>query len=212
MGSRVDLTGKRFGRLIVTGYAGPDKYKNATWKCVCDCGNISVAAGCRLRAMQTKSCGCLWKEINTGITLSQEGKQTRLYQIWNGMKQRCSNKKHCGYHNYGGRGVRVCAEWECFTSFYKWATDNGYRDGLSIDRIDGNGNYAPGNCRWIPFRLQGMKTSRIHLLEFNGEVKSMAEWSRISGIPYSVLIARINRHGWTTEKALTTPIKPKEAV
>jgi hypothetical protein len=144
--------------------------------------------------------------------MDENGKQMRLYQIWNGMKQRCSNKHHMGYHNYGGRGIMVCNEWGEYSNFQKWAINSGYENDLTIDRIDNEKDYAPSNCRWVPRSVQGMHTRRTRPIAFNGTAKTVAEWSRVTGIPYGTLSARLNRHGWPIEKAITTPIKSKEAI
>ena len=123
------------------------------------------------------------------------------------MKRRCNDETNSHYHIYGGKGIKVCEEWEeNFEAFYNWAMSNGYVKGLTIDRIDNDKNYCPENCRWATYLEQGNNTSRNHRLTFNNETHTMAEWARIIGINYSVLRSRINDSGWSVEKALTTPL------
>ena len=137
--------------------------------------------------------------------------ESKLYYILAVMKNRCLNPKAQYYHRYGGRGIRVCDEWmKDFQSFYDWAMANGYREGLSIDRIDNDGNYCPENCRWTTTMKQANNRSTNHLISHDGKTNTIAEWSRITGIPHGVISSRINRYGWECGKALTTPVKQKK--
>lgn len=112
------------------------------------------------------------------------------------------------YKDYGGRGITICDEWEnSFQAFFDWAMANGYRDDLTIDRIDVNGNYCPKNCRWITNQEQASNRRTCHNLTYNGETHNLKEWAKIIGINYSTLRARINIYNWTTEKALSTVSK-----
>lgn len=128
---------------------------------------------------------------------------TRLYHIWNGMKQRCSNPKVISYKYYGAKGVSVCPEWEDFIGFYEWAMANGYEEHLTIDRIDPNSNYEPSNCRWATMKEQLNNTSYNRLYSYNGETHNLMQWSEITGIHPNMLYKRLLR-GWHIEKALTT--------
>lgn len=133
-------------------------------------------------------------------------KHTRLYSIWNGIKIRCLNPNFIRYKDYGGRGITICDEWKNdFQAFYDWAMSNGYADNLTIDRIDNNGNYEPSNCRWVAMDVQANNSRHCRNIEFNGEVHSLSEWARITGIPRYTLNNRINQYGWSIEDALTRP-------
>lgn len=211
MSKLIDLTGQRFGRLVVIKRNGSDGNRNATWDCCCDCGNKTVVSGSELRRGRTKSCGCLVKELTSQINYKHGEAKTRLYYIWQGMKERtqAQNSKH--YKNYGGRGITVCDEWQNdFVAFETWALSNGYSDDLTIDRKDNNKGYSPHNCRWVNREVQGNNRRDNYLITHNKQTNTLSEWARIIGINKTTLINRINVYGWPIEKALTTPVKKRK--
>lgn len=198
MGKFIDLTGQRFEKLTVLSKAYSKKAKRGTrvyYNCVCDCGNKTVVAAANLRTGKVKSCGCIKAErLKNDYTKHGKSHKSRLYNIWVGMRQRCYNSKALAYKYYGGRGIAVCEEWRNdFLTFYNWAMANGYNDNLTIDRVNVNGNYEPLNCRWVNTEEQANNTRANHLITYNNETHTMAEWARIYNINYSTLRARVRR-------------------
>lgn len=155
----IDLTGKRFGRLVVVQRTENSKRGESNWFCKCDCGGTKIVKGNHLREGSTKSCGCLEKENRLEVNKKHGGRYERLYSVWLGIRKRCFNVNEPAYHNYGGRGITVCHEWNDYETFREWALKSGYdenapRGKCTLDRIDVNGNYEPSNCRWVDMKVQ----------------------------------------------------------
>lgn len=206
MGKLVDLTGRRFNKLTVIKRAGSQN-NNAMWLCKCDCGNEIRVISASLTSGNTKSCGCLQREIvkNVGRSNKKHGMfGTRIYTIWADMKKRCFDERDRAYKHYGARGISVCEDWYDFEKFYTWAINNGYRDDLTLDRKDVNGDYTPDNCKWSTWKEQQNNRRSSRMIDYNGETKTISQWANVIGIPYNTLYARIHLLGWDIEKALTT--------
>lgn len=203
MGKLIDLTGQRFGRLLVIGRAENELGGQPRWICQCDCGAKKTIRGSHLRQGLVKSCGCLNKELlqSRNIERGCDGRtSTRLYRIWINIKKRCHNN-HCpAYLQYGGRGISICGEWETFQAFQAWALTSGYTDGLTIDRIDNNKGYDPDNCRWANATIQANNRRSNRMIFYNGEVRTLAEWCKLLCLPYKTVWARL-KAGWDLDDA-----------
>ena len=197
--------GSKYGKLTIL-ESGRTVNKVKMSLCKCDCGTYTVVSNAHLVSGHTRSCGC----STIGIDVEKKKKRDErnkhpLYKAWGSMKRRCYNPNAQQYHNYGARGITVCDEWrKSYKSFQTWALDNGWGRGLSLDRINNDGNYEPSNCRWTDHVMQGRNRRTNMLLTYKGETKTVAEWSEITGLYYTTLIERI-RNGWSPEEVIETP-------
>ena len=186
-----------------------ERTKNGTkkYKCLCDCGNYTTVIGTQLRNGTTKSCGCLRSTISGQNNTTHGKTKTRLYNIYSKMLQRCYNTNNKDYSNYGKRGIIVYNEWlNNFMTFYNWSIENGYKDNLTLDRIDVNGNYEPTNCRWATvFEQQNNKRNNL-IIYYNGEKKSLSEWIKKLNLKnsYSTIHKRITEYGYDVDDAFYT--------
>lgn len=203
----IDMVGKQFGRLTVIAYAGTNKYHSRIWECKCVCGNTKIIDGRSLRTGSTRSCGCLNDEVRHGVGVipnrtTHGMSNTRLYRTWKSMRNRCNNPNNKYYYCYGGKGIRVCDEWNVFENFQNWALMNGYTESMTIERIDTSKNYEPQNCTWIKMDEQSKNKSSNRIVTINGETHIISEWCKIKGISYQYLW-RHEKKGESTVSILT---------
>lgn len=205
----IDLTGKRFGKLVAISI--DHKSNSGTrvyWECACDCGGTRIVSNDHLRNGDISDCGCYRKHI---AHWKKHGMyDTRLYRIWSLMKERCYNSKRKEYPNYGGRGICVCPEWHDSKSFIDWATKNGYSENLTLDRIDNDGDYCPGNCRWVNRKEQMNNRRNNHYIFYNGKKQTITQVAENNGLTYAQLHKRL-KLGWSIEKAISEPISLKHS-
>jgi len=191
MAKSEDYIGQRFGRLTVMSIDKENVSKNTYYICHCDCGSVVSVSRPNLRN-HTCSCGCLSRELSTIHGLSK----SRIGGIYRNMIHRCNNRKDHAYKDYGGRGIKVCEEWQNdIRSFYEWAMGNGYDDTLTLDRIDVNGNYEPTNCRWVDRKTQANNTRQNNHVIYGGKSYTVSELARTLGVSRNT----IYRY-YTTEK------------
>ncbi len=183
------------------------------WLCKCDCGKEVIVQGKCLRGGKTSSCGC-YKIDKLKERLIKHGMSySSLYNVYQKMKSRCYNTQDKRYKNYGGRGITICNEWlgeDGFINFQKWAIKSGYRDDLTIDRIDVDGIYEPGNCRWTDMLTQENNKTNNHLITYKDKTMTLSMWSKELGIKYKTLANRIIMRDWSIEKAFTQPVDSKK--
>lgn len=204
MGKKEDLTGKRFGRLVVLSREGADKCL-----CKCDCGTIKLIATSALRSGLTTSCRCYHRELVSSMSKRHGMSKTRVYHIWTDMKARCSHENNKHYKHYGGRGITVCEEWlNSFDIFYNDMGDPPTKK-HTIDRIDNNGNYEPVNCKWSTYTEQALNRRSNVLISFNGETKTALEWAQEIGLPPTTIYGRIRRGFTRPEEVLSKTYLPR---
>lgn len=198
--------GQRFGRLIaLEELTERDRHGAIRWLCRCDCGAEKVVAGVALRNGLTQSCGCLHVESAAALNRRHGQYLSRTYKTWAGMIQRCTNPRKRYYEHYGGRGILVCDRWR--NDFESFRADMGEcPEGLSLDRIDVNGNYEPSNCRWATRAEQMNNTRTVTRLTVDGATKTLHEWASEKGINPRTLQKRLNS-GWSHQNAVTTPVR-----
>ena len=189
MSKLLDLSGQRFGRLVALDYerAGKRTY----WRCMCDSGTEHRVETNNLRRGKSRSCGCLGAELASERNSTHHRSGTQLYRAWASMKRRCNVPACNSYPDYGGRGITVCERWE--TSFESFMADMGEPPTAehSIDRIDVNGNYEPGNCRWATNKQQSRNKRNNRLFSHEGRTATLIEWAETSGVPLITIRKRL---------------------
>lgn len=203
MSKKLELEGKRFGRLVAICDSGERRANNVKWLCKCDCGNYVKVEAVSLRRGNTISCGCYNIENFTQRITKHGDYKTRLYSIYRCMKNRCNNKNNTNYKTYGAIGIKVCEEWmDNYFNFKEWAVNNGYQETLTLDRIDVNKGYSPTNCRWVDYKTQGNNKRTNHYITYKGKKQTLTQWAEQVGMKPNCLQTRLSR-GWSVERALT---------
>lgn len=188
-------TGEKFNSLTCI---GKDEEKDQRYYLFrCDCGRVKSIIADNVKNGRTKSCGCRKNKRN----IRHGGSGSRLYTIWKSMRERCNNPNTNRHSRYFDRGIRVCDDWDRFEIFRDWALKNGYEDNLSIDRINGDGPYSPENCRWVTNKEQQNNRSNTIHVEYGGEIRTISEWSNITGVQAGTIRSRL-RSGKSAGEAL----------
>lgn len=202
MGQFIDLTGQVFGRLTVLERVKSTSTNYAIWMCKCSCGKTKIVRSCHLRSGTTTSCGCYQKEIASKVNSTHNSSKTRIYNEWSHMKKRCYWKNYKGRKYYADKGIEVCDEWKnSFETFKNWALNNGYSDDLTLDRIDINKNYEPGNCRWTNKFVQSNNRSINRIVEYHGEKGVYEGMCRKLNVNQTTIRSRMKK-GYSFEDAV----------
>ena len=200
--NRLNLVGQKFGRLTVIADAG-NRRKQSLWECLCDCGNLVKVMAGYLKSNHTKSCGCLKIDIHTIHGQAVRASYSKTYAAWVDMTQRCNNPRNKAYKNYGARGITVHPRWLNFKTFYEDVGD--IPKNMTIERINNDGNYEPGNWRFATRKEQASNRRTNRWVEYNGETKTMTQWAEDLGLRPTTLRGRLNK--WSIDRALTLPVQ-----
>lgn len=204
MGRVKDLSGRQYGRLVVVSHKGFNSRRNAMWLCECECGQSAVVSSDCLQKGSTRSCGCYQIETTRARSITHGKKGSRAYSAWRSMRKRCEVPSSHNFARYGGRGIAVCDKWGAFEEFYRDMGDP--PPGMSLDRINNDGGYAPGNCRWATPKMQSRNTSTNRVYEYQGKRMVLAGWAETTGISFAVLWSRLSKLGWSIDEALETDV------
>ena len=175
--------------------------KKVLWECLCDCGQTTFVRTCDLTSKNSMSCGCLSREMTGNIRKSHQMTKTPLYNVWCGIKQRCEYKKHVAYDRYGGKGIKMSDEWKDFMTFYNDMSE-GYSKGLSIERLDSNGDYCKSNCKWATTTEQANNKKNNRIVTVDGVTDTLANTCRIHGFEYFFVLRKLHS-GETMEEIVT---------
>jgi hypothetical protein len=214
---KIDMTGWKMwehgvenSHWTILGRAENSKGGKVRWICQCDCEDktIQTVQANHIRDGKSLQCQKCAHKITGSHNSTHRETDSRLYNIWSSMKGRCNNPNDQAYERYGQRGISVCFDWNnSYENFRDWALSHGYKNTLSIDRIDNNGNYCPENCKWATEVEQANNRSNNRYITYNNQTHTLTEWEKITGLKRGVIAKRIDKHGWSIEKALTTPSK-----
>ncbi len=204
-----DMTGRRFGRLVVTGLS-PYRTKSGKilWIAKCDCGGEKITQPSNLRCGDTQSCGCIKRELMVARNFIHGESRSPEFRSWAAMLSRCTNERLREYPQYGGRGIAVCDRWREFANFL---TDMGRRPTAkhTLERLNVNGNYEPDNCSWATQAEQLRNMRRNIYVEINGQMMCVADAAKIRGIPLPSVYSRIRKLGWDPQAAIDAPRRGK---
>lgn len=192
---------EKYGMLRVVSEDGINRHGKKLWRCLCDCGNVTTTVASDVRTGHTRSCGCQ-KHVGNGRTHGK--RRTRLYAIWCNMKARCDNSANPSYHNYGGRGIAYCPQWSTFENFARDVGDPP-ENTLTLDRVNNNGDYEPGNVRWVSRRVQSRNTRQNVWVEIDGQTRCLYDWCRI----YEIAAASVYRRLAKDEDIVSAITRPK---
>jgi hypothetical protein len=198
MPKKIQMLGMKFNRLTVLSERGKDAH-GYRYACLCDCQAEVEVSGAHLRSGTVKSCGCLRSEVTAKKNTKHGCVGSPEYESWQAMKNRCLQEGQSAYKRYGGRGIKICDRWMDFENFL---SDMGARpSGMTLERINGDGNYEPSNCRWATIAEQNRNTSQVVMLTHDGKTMCMTDWAKETGIPYPTIQDR-RRRGWSVELIL----------
>lgn len=205
-----DLTGKKFYYLLVLNKTRKDKNGHWYWKCKCDCGNIKEILGSHLIQGNVKSCGCYNSKRASKFCKDKTIiPNKRIMYIWQSIKQRCYNQKSISYKNYGAKGIKICDEWKNNPKlFYTWSIKNGYRDDLTIDRINSDKDYCPENCRWVDWKTQMRNTNRNVIITYKEETNCVKYFIDKYNLNKFAIYSRL-RKKWNVKDAIEKPVKER---
>lgn len=192
MSALIDMVGKKIGKLTVIKRCAKNYEGKAMRECLCACGNHKIVIGKELREGKIVSCGCAKETRARNLNRTHGFSAERLYKIWIGMKKRCYNPKYKQYKDYGGRGIDITHDWlSDFLIFREWSLSNGYRDDLTIDRVDNDKGYCPANCRWVSMTEQLKNKRGTIWIKYGGTSHTLSELSRITGISRRRLMEKV---------------------
>ena len=205
MSKTIQKAGDIFGRWEIIEEAGRNSHGNILWRCKCKCGTIREVSGNSLRMGRSASCGCINAEFLRNTTFRHGFSKTSLRWVYSNMQQRCCNNKHPKFTTYGARGIKICKEWlDNPSSFYNWATFSGYKRGLTLDRINNDGNYEPSNCRWTTKKIQQNNMSSNRVITHNNKTQTLSQWANDLGLHPTALSHRL-KEGWSEDETVSIP-------